>query len=280
MKNNNFDLYLCGMRAKLYEVVFGTQTRAGRNFDVILLILIVISVTVVMVESVPEWRQSHFDLLRTLEWSFTALFTAEYLLRIWISPNPWRYIKSYWGIIDLLAILPSYLVLIPWISMYGSFRAIRALRLMRIFRILRLSRFTSEYQALIHSLKASSYKITIFLFFVVLMMVIAGTLMYVIEGGKNGFDSIPAGIYWAIVTVTTVGFGDITPATEVGKFLASVMMITGYAIIAVPTGLISVEMSRYKDNPETEENLCDRCGHDNPLGSVYCNQCGSELTHG
>lgn len=268
------------MKQKLHEVVFGTHTKAGRNFDLILLILIVISVLVVMIESVPEWHRKYHGALLYVEWGFTVLFTIEYLLRILISPSPWKYVRSYWGIIDLLSILPSYLTLIPWISMYGSFRAIRALRLMRIFRILRLNRFTSEYQSLIHSLKASSYKITIFLFFVTLMMIVTGTLMYVIEGGKNGFDSIPAGIYWAIVTVTTVGFGDITPVTEVGKFLACVMMITGYAIIAVPTGLISVEMSRYKDDPTNEQNPCEACGHDNPMASLYCNQCGKELTKG
>lgn len=266
------------MRNKLFVIIFGTDTKAGRNFDLILLVAIIISVLVVMLESVPVWNTNYYYVLHTLEWMFTIFFTVEYILRIWVAPNPWKYIKSYWGIIDLISILPSYLVLIPWISVYSSLRTIRALRLMRIFRILKLNKFTSQYQQLIHSLKASSFKITIFLFFVVLMMIITGTIMYVIEDGKNGFDSIPASIYWAIVTVTTVGFGDITPATDLGKFFASVMMITGYAIIAVPTGLITVEMSRYKDDPSIDANICANCGHDNPLGSVYCNQCGKEMT--
>lgn len=268
------------MKKKLYEIIVGTDTKAGRNFDLVLLVFIVISVIIVMIETVPVWYLEYGELLKALEWIFTIIFTIEYLVRIWISPNRWKYITSYWGMIDLVSILPSYLVLIPGISKFASLRTIRALRLMRIFRVLKLNRFTSQYQALVHSLKASSFKITIFLFFVVLMMIITGTIMYVIEDGKNGFDSIPASIYWAIVTVTTVGFGDITPATDIGKFFASAMMITGYAIIAVPTGLITVEMSKYVDNPGKDESLCTTCNHDNPRGSVYCNQCGSEIMHG
>lgn len=265
------------MKKKLFVIIFGTDTKAGRNFDLILLFAILISIIIVMLETVPEWNGKYYFLLHSIEWMFTILFTIEYLLRIWVSPNRLKYITSYWGIIDFLSIIPSYLVLIPWVSMYASLRTIRALRLMRIFRILKLNKFTSQYQALIHSLRASSFKIGLFLFFVILMMVITGTIMYVIEDGKNGFDSIPASIYWAIVTVSTVGFGDITPATDLGKFFASLMMITGYAIIAVPTGLITVEMSRYIDDPKVDENLCSKCKHDNPLGSVYCNQCGKEI---
>lgn len=267
------------MKAKLYEIIFGTSTKAGRRFDLLLLVLILISVFVVMIESVPEWRAKIGKELYALEWGFTVLFSIEYLVRVWIHPEPIRYITSRWGIIDLLSVLPTFLSLLPVFGGYTAFPAIRALRLLRIFRILNLNRFTSESQALAHSLKASYYKITVFLFFVVLMIVAAGTLMYVIEGGEHGFDSIPASIYWAIVTVTTVGFGDITPYTDLGKFLASVMMILGYAIIAIPTGLISVEMSRYKRSGE-EDNRCEKCGHDNPFGSLYCNQCGAEMKDG
>lgn len=265
------------MRAKLNEIIFGTTTKAGRNFDLVLLVLILASVMIVMVESVPEWRSEHETQLYYLEWAFTILFSIEYVLRIWISPKPLKYITSWWGIIDLISIIPTFIT--PFVSGYASFRVVRAFRLLRIFRILKLSRFTSESQALAHSLKASYYKIMVFLFFVVMLMILTGTVMYVLEGGQNGFDSIPASIYWAITTTTTVGYGDITPVTVMGKMLASLMMITGYAIIAVPTGLITVEMSRYKDDDQ-KDNQCDHCGHDNPFGSVYCNQCGEEMTKG
>ena len=184
-----------------------------------------------------------------------------------------RYIFSAWGLIDLLSLIPTYLTFFT--MGYHSIRIIRALRLLRIFRILKLSRFTSESQALLHSLKASYYRITVFLIFVIMMTVLAGTLMYVIEGGENGFESIPASIYWAIVTITTVGFGDITPGTDFGKFLASCMMILGYVIIAVPTGLISIEMAKYKG--KESDNYCGKCNHINPSGSIYCNQCGKEV---
>lgn len=266
------------MREKLNEVIFGTTTKAGRTFDLVLLALILISVLIVMFESVPVWRDAYGDQLFYLEWSFTIIFSVEYLLRVAVSDKPLKYIISWWGLIDLVSILPTFIsiFLAPG---YASFRVIRALRLLRIFRILKLSRFTSESQALAHSLRASYYKIMVFLFFVVMMMILAGTMMYVIEGGENGFDSIPASIYWAIVTTTTVGYGDISPVTGLGKMLASVMMVLGYAIIAVPTGLISVEMSRYKDDGK-KDNECDNCGHDNPFGSVYCNQCGTEMTRG
>lgn len=265
------------MREKLYEIVFGTTTKAGRNFDLVLLVFILASVSIIMFESVPEWRKANETGLLYLEWGFTILFSIEYLLRIIISPKPFKYIFSWWGIIDLISIVPTYIS--PFISGYASLRVVRAFRLLRIFRILKLSRFTSESQALAHSVKASYYKIIVFLFFVVMMMILTGTIMYVVEGGRNGFDSIPASIYWAIVTTTTVGYGDITPVTVIGKILASLMMITGFAIIAIPTGLISVEMSKYKDE-DPEDNKCENCGHDNPFGSIYCNQCGKEMTNG
>jgi voltage-gated potassium channel len=265
------------MKQKLHEIVFGTTTRGGRLFDLVLLFLILISVLIVMFESVPQWSAKYESALYYAEWGFTIIFTIEYLLRIVIAPKPMKYIFSWWGIIDLVSILPTFLT--PFLSGYDSLRAIRALRLLRIFRILKLNRFTSESQALAHSLRASYYKIMVFMFFVLMMMILAGTLMYVVEGGENGFESIPASIYWAIVTTTTVGYGDITPATDFGKIVASVMMMVGYVIIAVPTGLISVEMSRYKSDGK-EDNLCDNCGHDNPFGSVYCNQCGKEMING
>ncbi len=262
------------MREKLHEIIFGTSTKAGRNFDLILLVFILLSVFVVLMESVPEWRNEHFVGLYYVEWGFTILFTLEYIIRIFVSPKPLKYILSSWGIIDLVSILPTFIS--PFISGYTSFRVVRALRLLRVFRILKLSRFTSESQALAYSLKASYYKIMVFLFFVVMMMIMAGTVMYIIEGGRNGFDSIPESIYWAIVTVTTVGYGDIAPVTAIGKILASLMMIIGYAIIAVPTGLISVEMANYNRDLKSDMK-CTNCEHINPSGSVFCNHCGKEL---
>lgn len=269
--------YIYAMREKLHEIIFGTTTKAGRNFDLVLLMLILISVMIVLFDSVPEWRDAYGDELYYLEWGFTILFSIEYLLRILISPKPIKYVTSWWGIIDLISIVPTFVT--PFVSGYDSLRVVRAFRLLRIFRILKLSRFTSESQALAHSLKASYYKIMVFLFFVVMLMIFTGTVIYVIEGGQNGFDSIPESIYWAITTTTTVGYGDITPTTVLGKLLASLMMITGYAIIAVPTGLISVEMSRYKKD-DSHDNQCENCNHDNPFGSVFCNQCGEEMTKG
>lgn len=262
------------MREKLREIVFGTTTPAGRVFDLILLVLILLSVMIALVESIPVWRADYEYELHLAEWIFTIIFTIEYVTRIIIAPKPLKYIFSAWGIIDLLSIIPTFIS--PLVSGYTSFRVVRAFRLLRIFRILKLERFTSESQALAHSLRASYYKIMVFFFFVVMLMILTGTLMYVVEGGQNGFESIPASIYWAITTTTTVGYGDITPVTVLGKLLASVMMITGYAIIAVPTGIISVEMSKFKGD-ESAPNLCDDCGHDNPFGSVYCNQCGHEM---
>lgn len=267
------------MKSKLYEIIFGTHTRAGRNFDLVLLFFIVVSVLVVLIESVPQWRAYIGEELHIIELIFTGIFTLEYITRVAISPKPLKYITSFWGIIDLISILPTFISFLPWFTGYQSIRVVRSLRLLRVFRVLKLSRFTSESQALAQSLKASYYKIMVFLFFVVMMMIMAGTLMYVIEGGEHGFDSIPASIYWAIVTVTTVGFGDITPYTDVGKFLASIMMILGYSIIAVPTGLITVELSKLKPDGD-KDNLCDKCEHDNPFGSIYCNQCGEEMKRG
>ena len=261
------------MRKKLHDVIFGTTTRAGRNFDLALLVLILLSVLVIFFESIPSWREGLGRELAYIEWGFTIIFTIEYLLRIWISPRPIRYMISTWGIIDLLSILPTFIGY--FLPAYASLRVVRALRLLRIFRILKLSRFTSESQALYQALKASYYRIMVFLFFVVMMMILTGTLMYVVEEGHKGFESIPSSIYWAVVTVTTVGYGDVTPTTEIGKMISVLMMLTGYAIIAVPTGLISAELSKHRNGDS--HNLCDECDHDNPMGSVYCNQCGEEM---
>lgn len=263
------------MKERIHSIIFGTTTRSGKNFDLVLLLLILASVFVVLLESVPSFREEYSDLFFVLEWFFTIVFSLEYILRIAVSKNPIKYIFSWWGMIDLLSIIPSYIGFFA--GGYDSIRVIRSLRLLRIFRILQLNRFTSEAQVIAHSLRASYYRIMVFMLFVLMMMILAGTIMYVIEGGENGFDSIPASIYWAIVTTTTVGYGDITPSTDFGKILASMMMIVGYVIIAVPTGLISVEMAKYKPDDD-DDNNCPHCEHSNPYGSIYCNQCGKEIT--
>lgn len=260
------------IREKLHSIIFGTDTPVGKRYDLILLIFIFASVLIVMIESVPAWRINYGTELITIEWVFTILFSIEYIIRILISPKPLKYIFSVWGLIDLLAILPTFIS--PFFTGYHGFIVVRALRLLRIFRILKLSRFMKESNVLYHSLRASSYKITVFLFFVTMMIVVAGTLMYVIEGGDNGFDSIPQSIYWAVVTITTVGYGDISPVTAFGKFIASLMMITGYGIIAIPTGLITVEMARYK---ESHAKKCSNCQNENDAKAKFCGECGTKL---
>ena len=271
-------MYLCRVetfKRRLHIIVFGTDTRAGRNFDIALLIAIFLSVLTILLESIPSYKLRYGAELYYIEWFFTILFSLEYLLRVWISPRPFRYILSVWGLVDLLSILPTYLLGLTY--NYQSLRILRAMRLIRIFRIFKLYRFTSESQALYHALKASYYRIMVFLLFVLLLTVISGTIMYLVEDGQNGFESIPASIYWAIVTITTVGFGDITPTTGLGQFLASAMMILGYAIIAMPTGLITMEMTKFKG--DTKRHACAECNHINPPGSHFCNQCGHELFH-
>jgi voltage-gated potassium channel len=260
------------LRRRLRIIIFGTETRAGRIFDQILLLIIVLSVLVALLDSSPRWYKLYHDEFYTAEWLFTIIFCLEYILRILVSAKPIKYIFSFWGIIDLLAVIPT--LISPFVTGYETLLIIRSLRLLRIFRVMKLSRFSAESSVLYHSLKASSYKITVFLFFVLMMAIISGTIMYVVEGAENGFDSIPQGIYWSIVTLTTVGYGDISPVTPIGKIIASVMMITGYGIIAIPTGLITVEMSRHK---RSKLKHCTSCDAENGEQAVFCDQCGSKL---
>ena len=258
-------------REKLYTIVFGTETKAGRNFDLYLLWLILFSVLIVMLESVPQLDQ-HFDYeFNIIEWGLTIVFTIEYLTRIWISPKPTKYIFSWWGVIDLLSILPTYLSF--FLVGYHYLLIVRIFRLLRVFRILRLVRFNNEAQMLLNALKASMYKITIFLMAVLAIVTLLGTVMYVVELNEEGFNSIPEAIYWAIVTVTTVGYGDMIPSTALGKFISSFAMIIGYAIIAVPTGIMTVGISKATAN----EKKCTNCNAFNPNDAKYCNQCGEEI---
>lgn len=259
------------LKQKLHRVIFETSTPAGRRFDVVLLWLIVVSVIVVMLESVPSLGERFMFIFLSLEWGFTIVFTVEYILRIWSNPRPARYIFSFWGFIDLLSILPTYLS--HFFPGYHYFLIIRIFRLLRVFRIMKIPRFHSESQVLARALKGSSYKIGVFFWTVLSAVVFMGTLMYVVEGGERGFTSIPQSIYWAIVTITTVGYGDMVPSTIAGKIISSFVMITGYAIIAVPTGIITVEMSR-----SSQARLkCPHCDHGNEITANYCNQCGNKI---
>jgi voltage-gated potassium channel len=262
-------------RKKLHEIIFEADTPFGKLFDIVLIFLILMSVLAVMLDSVADMRIIFGDTLYYLEWIFTIIFTVEYILRLISVGRPLLYATSFYGIIDLLAIVPTYFsVLFPG-SQY--LLAIRILRLLRIFRVLKLAKYLNQSQILVAALKASRRKITVFLFVVLLLAVIFGSLIYVIEGEENGFTSIPRSIYWAIVTLTTVGYGDISPKTGVGQVLAAIIMIMGYGIIAVPTGIVSVELAQAKDRIISTQ-ACPQCtgeGHDDD--AVYCKYCGEKL---
>jgi voltage-gated potassium channel len=264
-----------GWRARLHEIIFEADTPAGKAFDVSLLVCIVLSVLAVLLESVATIRQQYGGLLRTVEWIFTILFTVEYVLRLICVGRPSRYASSFFGVIDFLAIVPTYLSLV--IAGTQSLAVIRALRLLRVFRVLKLAHFVGEARMLRAAVRASTRKIIVFLGTVVTLILIVGALMYLIEGEENGFTSIPQSIYWAVVTMTTVGYGDIAPHTLLGKVLASIVMIIGYGIIAVPTGIVTVEIaSAARKSISTQ--CCPQCsadGHD--PDAVFCKYCASRL---
>jgi voltage-gated potassium channel len=266
-----------GLRARLHEIIFEADTRAGRLFDVALMWSISISVLAVMLDSVRSIRAQHGEFLTAVEWFFTILFTIEYLLRLYSIGRPLKYAKSFFGIIDLLAIAPTYLSILFPGSQY--LLVIRILRVLRIFRVLKLVQFISEANVMMKALRASSRKIIVFFFTILTMIVIFGSVMYLVEGEVNGFTSIPRSIYWAIVTMTTVGYGDISPNTALGQAIASIVMILGFSIIAVPTGIVASEMSRAVDEViEVSTQACPQCsaeGH--AYGAKYCKDCGAQL---
>jgi len=266
---------LTGWRARLHEIIFEADTPEGKAFDVTLLVCIVASVLTVLFESVAEIRARHGELLRGLEWAFTALFTVEYVLRLLCVGRPLRYATSFFGVVDLLAIVPTYLSVV--IAGAQSLIVIRALRLLRIFRVLKLAHFVGEAQMLRAAIHASLRKITVFLGTVLTIVLIVGSLMYLIEGEASGFGSIPRGMYWAIVTLTTVGYGDIAPQTLAGRMLASIVMILGYGIIAVPTGIVTVELAHARRGTVSTQAcpLCAAEGHD--ADARFCKHCGAAL---
>ena len=265
-----------GFRRQMHTVIFEADTPLGKAFDVGLLLSIVASIVLVSLESVKAIRDVHGPLLRSLEWALTIAFTIEYVLRLYCVDRPLRYARSFYGIVDLLAIVPTYVSLI--LPAAAPLMVIRALRLLRVFRVFKLGHFVAEADMLLTAMAASRRKILVFLGSVVTLVFLLGTLMYIVEPSSAGFSSIPASVYWAIVTMTTVGYGDIAPVTVVGKFIASFVMIVGYGIIAVPTGIVSVELSRAFAQPTVSTQACPSCSAEGHRpGATYCFQCGTHL---
>jgi voltage-gated potassium channel len=262
---------------RLHEVIYEADTKGGKIFDVILLIAILASIILVMLESVESINSKYGALLNISEWIITILFSFEYIFRIISIKKPFKYIFSFYGVIDLLSTLPKYLSLI-FIGGH-HLAALRALRLLRVFRILKLARYVGESNNLMKALKASKAKIAVFLFFVVILCIILGTVMYMIEGEENGFTSIPRSVYWAIVTLTTVGYGDIAPHTPLGQFIASIIMIVGYGIIAIPTGIVTSEMTKNNlSSVDTNTQSCKSCSAENHKDDAeFCYNCGNKL---
>lgn len=267
------------LKERLNIIVFESDTFLGKLFDEVLLVAILLSVIAVMLESVQSLKEEYGQTLYIIEWVFTILFLMEYVLRIYISDDPKKYIFSFYGIIDLLSIIPTFLGLV--LTGAHSLLIIRSIRLLRVFRILKMVRYLGEATSLAKALKASRAKIIVFIGALFSLTVILGTLMYLIEGGENGFTSIPRSIYWAIVTLTTVGYGDIAPGTTLGQIVAAAIMVLGYGIIAVPTGIVSAEITSQGKIIQQQEAgaFCDECGTKKKrAGAKFCTNCGSSLT--
>jgi len=279
---NNIERPLGGWRLKLYTIIFEADTPAGKLFDVTLIWAIALSVLVVMADSVQSLRQGFEFQFATAEWIFTVLFTIEYIARLSCCPKPMRYATSFFGVVDLLSLLPSYLALF-FPELYALLD-VRVMRLLRIFRVLKMPAYVAEYQWLLLALSDSRRKIAVFLSFVLFLVIVMGSLMYVVEGPANGFTSIPTSIYWAITTVTTVGFGDITAKTPLGQFIASCMMLLGWGTLAVPTGIVTAEMAMQRGGLNEESykattRTCHACLSEGHLPEAkYCLNCGAKLT--
>ena len=268
-KSNNW-------KSNIHEVIYGTHTPAGKLFDIILLVVIIYSIIIVMLESVEGYDTKYHKFFNISEWVVTILFSIEYFLRIICVKKPSKYIFSFYGVIDLLSTIPKYLSFFFAGSQY--FTALRALRLLRVFRILKLVRFLGESNNLLRAVNTSKTKIFVFVFFVLIISIILGTVMYLVEGPEHGFTSIPHSIYWTIVTLTTVGYGDISPETPLGQFIATFIMIIGYGIIAVPTGIVSAEYASTRKTEFDKGRSCESCGADILRNDAeYCRRCGHEL---
>lgn len=263
-------------RNRLHEIIYESNTLAGKIFDVSLLLLILASILIVMLDSVEKYHRTYGDFFLAMEWVFTVIFTIEYILRLITIKKPIRYVFSFLGVIDLLAIIPSYLSI--FFGGAQSLLVLRALRLLRVFRIFKLTHFLSEMQFLGVAIKGSLRKISIFMMIVLMLVIILGSIMYLVENGENGFSSIPDSIYWAIVTITTVGYGDISPVTSAGKFVASIIMLMGYGIIAVPTGIVTTEMALAARKRDEKNEVCPKCGKEgHDRDALYCKRCGELL---
>lgn len=265
-----------GWRRRLYEIVFEAETPAGRAFDKVLVLAILLSVGVVMADSVPAIHERFRTALAGAEWFFTLLFTVEYVARLASVERPLRYARSFFGIVDLLAVLPTYLAF--FLPETHALIDVRILRLLRIFRIFKLTDYLVEYQMLAEALAASRRKILVFLSAVLMVVLILGTLLYVVEGPQHGFTDIPTSVYWAITTITTVGFGDITPKTDLGRFIASVIMLIGWGTLAVPTGIVTAEMTVRRQRAMFLPRVCGQCGAAAATADArYCHVCGAAL---
>ena len=265
-----------GLRLQLYTIIFEADTVAGRRFDLILIGAILLSILIVMLDSVQSVSARHATAIQVIEWGFTLLFSVEYAVRLACVKHPLRYATSFFGVIDLLSILPTYLALI--VPEIHALLDVRILRLIRIFRILKLIMYVQEYQVLSSAISASRRKIMVFLSVVLMAVLVMGTLMYVIEGPEHGFDSIPKAMYWAVVTMTTVGYGDITPQTDIGKALSSLMMLLGWGVLAVPTGIVTAEMTSQRLQRPITTRTCHQClseGHE--PNARFCKDCGARL---
>lgn len=263
-------------RSKVFKIIYHADTPAGKWFDILLIVFIVFSVLTIILDSVLELHLKYGELFYVLEWFFTIIFTFEYILRLISIKSPVRYMFSFFGIVDILSIIPTYLSL--FFVGTQQLLVIRILRILRVFRILKLIQYTQQAQILTNAVKNSRHKIFVFFFFIATVLIIFGSMMYLIEGSENGFTSIPHGIYWAVVTLTTVGYGDIAPHTVLGRFVASFIMLTGYSIIAVPTGIFAAELNKETIKNRKLSRLCNTCnlrGH--TKGAIFCRRCGEEL---
>jgi voltage-gated potassium channel len=262
-------------RLLVHDVIFEADTPAGKFFDVALILAIILSIIAVMLDSVAEIRNEHGQLLNIIEWSFTLLFTVEYALRIISLGQPWKYVRSFYGLVDLIAILPTYISLLFPGSHY--LMVVRVLRLLRVFRILKLAQYLNEAEYLLKALRASARKIAVFLFVILTLVLIFGSLMYIIEGDERGFTSIGVSCYWAITTLTTVGYGDISPQSPLGRAVAGVIMIMGYGVIAVPTGIVTAELVAPITGKVSTQS-CPDCGAEkHSYDAIHCKYCGTEL---
>ena len=264
------------LRDKLRIIIFEADTRAGGRFDVALIVMILLSVLTVMLDSVPEINARYGQQLYYAEWAYTLLFTVEYLIRLWCIEHSWRYARSFYGLVDLLSILPTYISL--WVPGAQFFLAVRILRVLRIFRVLRMVRYVGEAELIAQALTASRRKIAVFIASVLALMVIFGSLIYIVEGESNpAFASTPHSIYWAVTTMTTVGYGDIAPITPLGQFLASLIMLMGYGIIAVPTGIVTLELNEANRRQANTRTCSDCAAEGQAREASYCWRCGAAL---